>query len=150
MGNIFSMSCRKKITSEKLVVQLQEINTRRFLSKFIIKQEENVWYFSFAKQNLFSLILSSEHKIQTKHARQNWAFWVQSVFMNELALHYKGRLSDEGIEGSWTGDVKKYPTIQSWYGELVSIDKDDPLFTELFNLNLRLVPDFLIELGIKL
>ena len=128
MGNLTSISSPKKLKFDEVDAQIREINERRFGGFFTIKcstPESYIgadgWEFHVPEVHpyaLFGYALSdTKRRIRGGHARPafRWADWCVAVFENELGAAWKGRISDDGVEGSWAPVKDKYPDLQAWH-----------------------------------
>jgi hypothetical protein len=76
------------------------------------------------------------------------------VVQNELAYRYNGRISDEGVSGTWTGNPKKYYGSYEqwikdyWFDYCTNVCSGNDLnITESINMQIRSIPKSLVLLG---
>ena len=119
MGNIASVSSKKNLVFEVVDAQIREINERRFGGYFRIDGvERSGWAFSYDGQEypLWHFWLSGKRKIEGKHPIGfEWTRWAWAVFQNELGYSWSGRLSDEGVPGTWAPEKDAYSSFSDYY-----------------------------------
>lgn len=154
MGNISFVSSKRNLDPEQVADDLDEINERRFGGFFNIfggDGELDVGYFAGdVHQTLWYWSLQSRRKIGGKHPRPalSWVCWAWSVFQAELGVKWGGRLSDEGVEGTWSpaeslenyADLPTY--LESFYGHM---EEDDPRFKALLQMEIKSIEDTMPE-----
>lgn len=148
MGNIATITTRKKITPEMINVEINRIIKERFknLLKVTMTRYSNLpekdsygdwewwvnWEFSKMDGNIaFNFAILSYHKMSYKHAHGDWNWWAQMTLSKELAFKYNGTHSDEGIPEKWketSNTMKEYRHYRDWVGaQCGKIKKGDPI-----------------------
>ena len=129
MANHGFVTTRKWLNPEQIRQDLEEIIDRRFKGKLQICEEgsaEDVpFWCQIEPKNMnepweykFSVQLTTGRKLEFRHPPNDWAFWAQVVFQNELGEKYEGMISDEGVEERWRPIAEKFPTYKSWVHHL--------------------------------
>jgi hypothetical protein len=128
MGNIAFNSFRKNMSDDDFTQVLEEVVSDRFGGKVVVRTEPwedgvGSWVVEpredLGGDHLWTHSLEwyrhGQRKFGTKHPHSDWGEWILIVIQNELAVRHNGRITDEGVEGSWAGDTNKYPTFMSWF-----------------------------------
>ena len=125
MGNQTYVSSKRKLHPKIVDGEIREINSRRFDGYFPIEFVQNecwtngVWFFSCPEfeSPLWHFELSDTgRKIQGGHPRPGfqWLYWSQSVFHHELGVLWGGRISDDGVPGTWAPEKNCFSTFSDW------------------------------------
>ncbi len=150
MANHGFISSRKHFVKEQVILDLQEINERRF--KGLLKIEDSnwgkngSWFISYHINGQdypvgFNIWIASKRKLEHRHSGM-WAYYLEIVFSEELGAKYNGILSDEGHNNKWKPDPNKYDSYRSWLDELYShIKKSNPnAYKKLTQFELKYAP----------
>lgn len=120
MANHGYITSKKNFKKEQILLDLQEINERRFkgLLKIETLFDGKQWLIYFGEEkdkyiNGIDFWLASRRKIEHRH-EDFFLYYMEVVFSEELGKKYDGILSDEGIDDKWKPNPKKYPTYKSW------------------------------------
>lgn len=127
MSNIAYNSFPKDMSDNDFTRTLEEIVKDRFGTKLAVKtvveggrvcswivgpQEslvpENTWFYEW------EIFRESKRKFGGGHPHSDWGTWMMTVIQNELACRHNGRISDEGVQGTWKGDPNKHQTYEEW------------------------------------
>ena len=135
MGNIAFVSSKRNLDADRVSDDLDEINERRFGGFFnVFVPHDDAWDIGYADdkgehQSLWYWHLESKRKIGGKHPRPNylWVLWAWSVFQAELGAKWGGRISDEGVEGTWspTETLERCTDLPTYMADHYSWMKDD-------------------------
>ena len=124
MGNIAYNSFPKNMSDEAFSESLREICRERFgdlvkvtesfhngeLCSWTVGPDETLigekcWSYEW------EVYRESKRKFGGKHPHSDWGSWLMTVVQNELAHRFNGRISDEGVDGTWKGNPSKYRTF---------------------------------------
>lgn len=83
----------------------------------------------------------SPKKIEVRHNPGDFYWWLNHVIWDNLAIKLNGRISDEGVEGTWAGEFK-YPTFVKF---LKSMYKNPIALQIIMQDYLKHLPDHLLE-----
>lgn len=127
MGNIAFNSFPKNMSDEAFTKALEEICVDRFnglvrvektyfegkLCSWIVGPSEELtgdetWRYEW------EVYRKSKRRFGGKHPHSDWGSWLMCVVQNELAFRYNGRISDEGVSGTWEGNPAKYRTFDEY------------------------------------
>jgi hypothetical protein len=122
MANHGFISTRRNLTPEILYDALVGISRERFDGKIEIVRDTGWGWGScsirIADDQSCPYWLKSRRKIETAH--KCWGslgWWIQTVFINDLAVRFDGTISDEGVREKWRGRKGKYPTFRKMLQE---------------------------------
>lgn len=149
MANHGFISSKRKLDKDKVFLDLQEINNRRFGGKLEIKIEDSEWFIHYPTEHHedtkgFWLWLKTSRKLEHRHAVM-WAYYLEIVFAHELATKYNGNLSDEGIGETWKPDVTKYPNYKAWIDRSLSHIKNPAILSKLENFHWETCPPDMVD-----
>lgn len=125
MANHGFIKTKKPLKPSDLKRLLEEINQERFCGKF--KISDGGW--TEGKSFTVEIVedspathrhfwLASPRKIEHRHGPGgDFCWWVETIFANDMAVKLNGKLSDEGVGGSWPGEPGKWPTMKSYVEE---------------------------------
>ena len=120
MANHGYITAKNNLSKEQVLLDLQEINQRRFngLLKIATSINGKNWLIYFGEEkdkyiNGIDFWLSSEKVIEHRHEIY-FLYYVEIVFAAELGKKYDAILSDDGLDETWEPNPKKYPTYKSW------------------------------------
>jgi hypothetical protein len=120
---------KKNISDDQFTDLLKEVCFNRFGNKVSVIVEKNkfegeIFYNweiqptdkTIKKPWMYSWQISrqSKRKFGGKHPWSTWGFWMMCVIQNELAVKLNGKITDEGVSGSWNGDLDKYTTFKNY------------------------------------
>lgn len=135
MGNLAFISSKKNLSLEEVCDELDEINQRRFGGFFGVfmpdpSQIEVGYHEGDEFKRLWGWSLQSNRKLGGKSPRPNyqWVEWVWTMFQAELGAKWGGRLSCEGVDGTWSPheSLDKTKDLATWIENYVSnIARDD-------------------------
>lgn len=128
MGNIAFNSFKRDMSDEDFTKALEDIVKDRFDERVVVQpqiyNDEICSWKIGARPDLvgdkwwaynWEVFRYSKRKFGGKHPPSTWAKWVMGVLQNELAFRHNGRISDEGVSGTWAGEPEKYPkTYEEW------------------------------------
>jgi hypothetical protein len=121
MGNLGFISSKSNLTIEQIYADIQDIINRRFDNKIEVELSQDYEDKSFITVSdphsklFFNMWLQTNRKIEHSHG-QGFMWWIELIIDNELAVKYKGKLSDEGTGfKTWQPDIHKYPTYQDYF-----------------------------------
>lgn len=151
MANHGFITSKRNFNKEQVLKDLQEINERRFKGLLTIEDSDwsdrGSWFVGYYYEGYeypegFNIWITSPKKLEHRHSRL-WAFYLEIVFVNELALKYNGILSDEGHGDKWKPDVGKYPTFMYWldtlYGHIKESKPDS--YKSMVDLEMEYCPE---------
>jgi hypothetical protein len=143
MGNIATVSSRRKLQYASVTEQLCEINTRRFGGYFQIEPEDKwgSWRISHGP-NYFDLHLKPSGKgVEGKYPWPGWRWllWCWLIFREELAVSWKGRLSDEGLSGTTAPDLARLRTFTE-FQDMMSQGFPEPFKATLHKTEMSMLP----------
>lgn len=135
MGNLGFVSSKSNLNAERVGADLDEINERRFGGFFnVFVPHDDAWDIGYTDekgehQSLWYWHLQSKRKIGGKRPRPNyqWVEWAWAIFQAELGVKWGGRLSDEGVPGTWgpKEELKKYVDLPAYLKSHYSYLPDD-------------------------
>lgn len=156
MGNIAFNSFPKNMSDEAFSTSLREICQERFgdlvevretfhngkLCSWVVGPKENTvgddsWRYEW------EVYRESKRKFGGKHPRSDWGSYLMAVVQNELAFRYNGRISDEGVSGTWKGDPTKYKTFVDYFRAMNKFTYKN--YPEVFNQLFEYTPEKLRE-----
>jgi hypothetical protein len=71
--------------------------------------------------------LNTSRSFEMKHSAGGFFFeWVDALILHMLAVKFNGKISDDGLNGSWEGDPEKINTFSKYYKK--SLNKFNYLF----------------------
>ncbi len=120
MGNIAYNSFKRDMSDGDFTKALEEIVKDRFGERVVVQttihngelcswivgpKEELIGEGAWAYQ--WEVYRESKRKFGGKHPPSLWGDWFMNVIQNELAYRHNGRISDEGVSGTWCGDPTK-------------------------------------------
>ncbi|CAB4196819.1 hypothetical protein UFOVP1290_339 [uncultured Caudovirales phage] len=126
MANHGFITTKKNLKKDNILLDLHEINQRRFKSSLSIEETNwsgrGAWYISYKVPGQdyregFHIWLTSSRKIEHRHAH-NFAAYLETSFTEELGVKYNATMSDEGISDKWKPDPEKYKTYKLYYNEI--------------------------------
>ena len=119
------VSAKKDFDPEVVDAEIRRIAHEVFLDAFQVTRTEtnegpwwrvahHVWW-GFG----CSVSFKSKRKLRFRRASgDECAGWIQHVLQSGLAKLYSGRISDEGVSGSWAWDHELLPTWKSYFDAL--------------------------------
>lgn len=128
MGNIAFNSFKRDMSDDDFTRALEEIVRDRFDERVEVRPTMHngklcSWVIGPRKELVgdkhwayeWEVYRYSKRKFGGKHPHSDWGRWLMGVLQNELAFRHNGRISDEGVSGTWAGDPTKYPnTYEEW------------------------------------
>lgn len=112
MANHGFITTKRQLTVEKLKAALDEINKRRFRGLLELPPDGDSGFVITVKDLVERPIwVASRRKIEIRHScgGGDFAWWIDAVVLNDLALAFDGVISDEGVGDKWRGVENKYP-----------------------------------------
>lgn len=153
MANHGFVSSKKHFKKEQVLLDLQEINERRF--KGLLKIEDGAygnkgaWFVSYQDKGWnypvgFHIWIRSARMLEHRHTR-SWGYYIELVFAEEMGAKYNGIMSDEGISEKWKPEPGKYSSYSTWLDILYEHAKTDvpDLYKRVFKSELNLAPEIL-------
>ena len=153
MSNIAYIHTPKFVKSYDIKALLEKINRKRFGGKMEIgrggesgKEDDSVlaWRISYpGSWDCLWIHQDTPKKLACKHPHNQWMEYVFMVFQEELAAMVKGKLSDEGVQGTWKPKPKKYPSYLAWVNMIHSHSHkvlDPRAYYELIELEMSFAP----------
>lgn len=121
MGNISTNSFKKDMSDSDFTKALVEVCRDRFgdfvrVSHNCVNGEICSWVVGPPEELVtddklwcfqWEIFRETKRKFGGKHPRSDWGQWMMYVVQNELAFRHNGRISDEGVQGTWKGDPTK-------------------------------------------
>lgn len=149
MANHGFISSTRTLDKDQVLLDLQEINNRRFGGKLAITFNGKEWHIHYPSEKYvygqgFLLWIRSPKKLEHRHTIM-WGYYLEIVFAHELGTKYNGKLSDEGVGGTWKSDVAKYPTYKSWVDEQLSYVQDLSVREELEKFHMGCCPKDMVD-----
>lgn len=146
MANHGFISSKKNLIKEQVEQDLNDICKNRFnglLSVIPSKWGENGSWFVHTKQNPhdrgFNIWIRSKKKLEHRHG-DSWVMYLETVFSNELAIKYNGKLSDEGCGSeTWAPIQNKYSSYRDYIIKDLAL-LEEPKRTEILNFYMSLAP----------
>jgi hypothetical protein len=108
------------LTGEELYAALIEISKARFDGRIAIEKGYEGWGPGGCAIRIFPdhahpIWLAEPQKIEIRHGgRGSLDWWIESCFINDLAVKLDGVISDDGVEETWRGEPGKYPTFRAY------------------------------------
>lgn len=146
MGNIAYNSFPKNMSDRAFTIALKEICQDRFgdlvevretlhngeLCSWVVGPKEGLVEESWSYE--WEVYRESKRKFGGKHPHNTWGSYLMSVIQNELSFRHNGRISDEGVDGTWKGDPAKFKTFRGYFTMMNSfLGKNYPeQFEQLF------------------
>lgn len=122
MANHGFISSHRHFKKEQVALDLQEINERRFKGLLKIEDsewgEDGSWFVSYQDSGWeypkgFNIWIKSPRMLEHRHT-QNWAYYLELSFANELAVKYNGLLGDESDDEKIKPNPEKYSTFKKY------------------------------------
>lgn len=150
MSNHGFVSSKRNFKKEQIILDLQEINQRRFKGLLTIVDskwgDNGSWFISYPEHshpNGFNIWIRSAKKLEHRHTH-GWSFYLEVAFSEELCYKYNGILSDEGITEKWKPDPSKHLTYTDWLDDKFGYYKNNillyPTYLLMFNLEMKSLP----------
>jgi hypothetical protein len=106
------------VTTGQVDTDLKAVLARRLPKALItVRTESNVWLVYFPNRPVFGVsvtFFSRRNRIYFQHGGMDWSVWALSVVRSELGVLYEGECGDEGVEGTWMPDPRRWPTYESF------------------------------------
>lgn len=106
------------LTTSRVDSDLKDILARRLPSALTtVRSEANVWLTYYPARPVFGVsvsLFSRRNRIYFQHGGRGWSVWALSVIRSELGVLYDGECGDEGVEGTWMPDPRRWPTYESF------------------------------------
>lgn len=121
MANHGFITTKRQLTVEKLKAALDEINKRRFRGLLELPKDGDSGFVITVKDLVERPIwVASRRKIEIRHGGGggDFAWWIDAVVLNDLALAFDGVISDEGVGDKWRGVENKYPRYREFREEM--------------------------------
>ncbi len=134
MANHGFLTSKKFFKKDKIIIDLKEINKRRFKNFLTIEETQygtNGAWFIYCKSKRsefpigFNIWIKSARKIEHRHS-SGFGFYLEEVFTNELGLKYDSILSDEGISDRWKPNILHRSYKEYLEDDLKFYLKEDP------------------------
>ena len=58
--------------------------------------------------------LANEYRFEIRHAPSSFAWYIDSLIINAIAVEFDGIISDDGIDDEWKGDLNRFKTYKEW------------------------------------
>lgn len=154
MANNGYISFKKNLTSKQIDNDLRAIITKRFGSDLVVESNcddsDEFWYWTVKPFNNnenplleFSVEQISKRKFSFHHPKNKFAFWVQTLIQDELALLYNGTISDEGVSEKWKVIKVEHESFVSFLKEEALFCSDPVFFEKIYKMELKMIPEFL-------
>lgn len=76
---------------------------------------DDKWFEVKLDQEYLSLWVETNRKLEFRHPRNHFLYWIMCVLQNEFAYKYDGWISDEGLgDERWRGEKNKYSTYEEF------------------------------------
>ncbi|MFA5130597.1 MAG: hypothetical protein WC477_06855 [Patescibacteria group bacterium] len=106
------------ISNEAFECAVREINSRRFgglLNVSPLEGSDAGWFLSLGEPAPFHvgrcLWLNPVNEVEIRHGGDDFEWWLDTVFMDELGLAFQGVLRDDGCDFSWSPKSDLYVTF---------------------------------------
>lgn len=144
MGNLTFVTTRKKIDPDKITEVLNDMNESYFQNKLIIDfngDDKTAWIITYNDNYVRGCMWNRKKKISMKHGTGGYFYyWIHCVAMNQLALAFNGKLSDEGIDGSWEPEENYCRTFDAFLDTMYAHIDDEDKKAYLVNLEKEYTP----------
>ena len=129
MSNHGYVTSGRIFKSDEVNSAINEINQRRFGNKLTIEHDKHGWFvgckifnkgYDIKKKSKvkyemgFDLWIETKRKLEFQHNIDDFVWYVESVFINELAHKYNGMISDDGVDEKWKPDLTKYKSYRQY------------------------------------
>jgi hypothetical protein len=64
--------------------------------------------------------LASRRKFEIRHGGTDFAWWLGSAVINEIALAFDGTISDDGVTERWKGEPNKYDKFTEYADAMIA------------------------------
>lgn len=163
MGNIASNSFKKDMSDDDFTKALVKICEDRFgdvirVRRDVYDGEAVNWIVGPVEELMgkdtwsyeWEIYRESKRKFGGKHAHSEFGWWMMAVIQNELAFRFKGRISDEGVSGTWAGEPHK-ESLKSFknylfHMQLAYMEPDDPAIMQRIERTLAKLPEVFRDL----
>lgn len=159
MGNIAFVSSKKNLDPPGVTALLERINAEFFDNLWTINHHPkwDIWRFEYpmpiprigrpeeTKTYDYPFwefyLRPSKRKLSSKHPNPGveWIYWAWNIVQNECAREWGGRLSDEGVEGTWA--PKPFRTFEQYLeGRFAHVEDNPKLREELLERERSYLP----------
>jgi hypothetical protein len=152
MANHGFVKTKKFMDGENVHELLTHLNETIFKNVLKIEQEDLFWAVECKDETIFGyrkFWLNTKRTLELRHSGADEFFqWVGVVILNEIAVKFNGKISDEGCEESWEGKPNKYPEFINWVealylrlGSPLERSHKDEFYKEHFEFIMKCVPE---------
>jgi len=155
MANHGYVKTRKMMSVEKINQLLDELNQANFKGNLKIEYHKgdehswgpHVWMLEYPcedkKSNWGTRVcwLNTARSFEMRHGGGgDFIWWIDSLILDTLAVKFNGRISDDGVSGSWPGEPEKLQTYEDYIERRFDHCKNPEMRKLCIDMALELTP----------